>query len=107
MATWILLDDCSNSGYYCSECQKKVIKEGWSETVKKIKYCPNCGAKMSVRTFEKMNVLDKIKMEIAQFKTQCDSACLESEANCLTCNNFTFGSIFQIIDKYRKAEGNE
>ena len=23
---WILLDECSNSGYYCSECQKKVVK---------------------------------------------------------------------------------
>ena len=44
---WILLDECSNSGYYCSECHKKVIKEGWSKTVKKVKYCPNCGAKMA------------------------------------------------------------
>jgi len=43
---WILLDECANSGYYCSKCQKKLVKEGWSETVKKIKYCPNCGAKM-------------------------------------------------------------
>lgn len=45
-AHWILLDECSNGGYYCSECRKKVGKEGWSNTVKKIKYCPNCGAKM-------------------------------------------------------------
>lgn len=44
---WILLDECSNSGYYCSECHKKVIKEGWSKTVKKVKYCPNCGARMA------------------------------------------------------------
>ena len=43
---WILLDECSNSGYYCSNCQKKLVKEGWSDTVKKIKFCPNCGAKM-------------------------------------------------------------
>lgn len=43
---WILLDECANSGYYCSECQKKLVKEGWSKTVKKIKFCPNCGAKM-------------------------------------------------------------
>jgi len=40
---WILLDECSNSGYYCSKCKKKLVKEGWSDTVKKIKYCPNCG----------------------------------------------------------------
>lgn len=43
---WIELDNCSNSGYYCSECQKRVVKEGWSDTVKTIKYCPNCGCKM-------------------------------------------------------------
>lgn len=43
---WIELDNCSNSGYYCSKCQKKVVKEGWSDTVKKIKYCPNCGCRM-------------------------------------------------------------
>lgn len=43
---WIKLDNCSNSGYYCSECHKRVVKEGWSDTVKKIKYCSNCGAKM-------------------------------------------------------------
>lgn len=45
-AEWILLDECSNSGYYCSKCHKKVIKEGWSDTVKKVKYCPNCGRRM-------------------------------------------------------------
>ena len=43
---WILLDECANSGYYCSNCQKKLVKEGWSDTVKKIKFCPNCGAGM-------------------------------------------------------------
>ena len=43
---FILLDECANSGYYCSKCHKKVVKEGWSNTVKKIKYCPNCGIKM-------------------------------------------------------------
>lgn len=43
---WILLDECANSGYYCSECHKKVVREGWSKTVKKINYCPNCGADM-------------------------------------------------------------
>jgi len=43
---WIFLDECSNSGYYCSECNKKVAKEGWSNAVKKIKFCPNCGSDM-------------------------------------------------------------
>lgn len=41
---WVLLDECSNSGYYCSNCHKKVVKEGWSDTVKMIKYCPRCGS---------------------------------------------------------------
>ena len=45
---WVLLDECANSGYYCSECHKKLVKEGWSNTVKKIKFCTNCGAKMEV-----------------------------------------------------------
>jgi hypothetical protein len=45
---WILLEECANAGYYCSECRKRVVKEGWSGTVKKIKFCPNCGAKMEV-----------------------------------------------------------
>ena len=44
---WGFLDECTNSGYYCSECHKKLVKEGWSDTVKKIKFCPNCGAKMA------------------------------------------------------------
>lgn len=43
---WILFDECANAGYYCSECHKKIVREGWSKTVKKIKFCPNCGAMM-------------------------------------------------------------
>mgnify|MGYP002522407331 CR=1 FL=1 len=45
-APWIFLDNCANSGYYCSKCKKKLVKEGWSETVKKINFCPNCGERM-------------------------------------------------------------
>ena len=45
-AELVLLDNCENSGYYCSKCKKKLVKEGWSETVKKINFCPNCGADM-------------------------------------------------------------
>ena len=45
-APWIFLDNCANSGYYCSKCKKKLVKEGWSETVKQINFCPNCGADM-------------------------------------------------------------
>jgi hypothetical protein len=43
---WILLEECANAGYYCSECRKRVVREGWSGTVRKIKFCPNCGADM-------------------------------------------------------------
>jgi hypothetical protein len=49
---WVLLDECSNSGYYCSYCYKKLVKEGWSNTVKKIKYCPNCGSRMKMENGE-------------------------------------------------------
>ena len=42
----MFLDKCANAGYSCSNCSKKLVKLGWSGTVKKIKYCPNCGAKM-------------------------------------------------------------
>lgn len=47
---WIYLDECANSGYYCSICHKKLVKDGWSDTVKKIKFCPNCGADMRGET---------------------------------------------------------
>ena len=47
---WTLLEECANAGYYCSECRKRVVKEGWSGTVKKIKFCPNCGADMRSET---------------------------------------------------------
>lgn len=53
---WILLDECANSGYYCSNCQKKLVKEGWSQTVKKIKFCPNCGARMESEEISDRNM---------------------------------------------------
>ena len=46
MGKWIMLEECANAGYYCSECRKRVVREGWSGTVRKIKFCPNCGADM-------------------------------------------------------------
>lgn len=41
---WIFVSDCSNAGYYCSKCNKRIVREGWSKTVKRVKYCPNCGS---------------------------------------------------------------
>ena len=72
---WVLLDECSNSGYYCSECHKKLVKEGWSNTVKKIKYCPNCGCycggdDMSMKAYEKM--IDAIDFAIKATDSQDD-----------------------------------
>lgn len=46
-------------------------------------------------------VLDKIKADIEQYQADCDLSCSD-DGNCKTCNNITFGSIYRIIDKYRK-----
>lgn len=43
---WFLLDECSNSGVYCSICGKKVYKEDYANQKIKSKFCPNCGAIM-------------------------------------------------------------
>lgn len=47
---WLLLDECANSGVYCSHCHKKVYKEQYANQKIKSKYCPNCGAKMDKET---------------------------------------------------------
>ena len=46
------------------------------------------------------DVLDKIKADIEQYQADCDLSCSDN-ANCRTCNNITFGSIYRIIDKYK------
>ena len=47
---WISLTECANAGVYCSVCNKKVYKEDYAWSNKRIKmrsnYCPNCGARM-------------------------------------------------------------
>ena len=45
---WVLLDECSNAGVYCSICHKAVYRESaWYKNVHiKSNYCPNCGCKM-------------------------------------------------------------
>ena len=43
---WVVLDECANSGVYCSVCHKKVYKEEYANQKLKANYCPNCGAKM-------------------------------------------------------------
>ncbi len=52
---WVLLDDCSNEGVYCSECHKKVYKKDYNYANVKLKSkcCPNCGAIMDGE-FEKL-----------------------------------------------------
>ena len=43
---WMLLDDCSNAGIYCSVCHKKVYRTDYANQKIKSKYCPNCGSIM-------------------------------------------------------------
>ena len=45
-AHWVLLDECSNAGVYCSVCSKKVFKTDCANQKIKSKYCPNCGSIM-------------------------------------------------------------
>ena len=46
--SWVLLDECSNAGVYCSVCGKKVYKTDYANQKLKSKYCPNCGAIMDL-----------------------------------------------------------
>ena len=44
---WRSMYNCSNSGVYCSECNKSVLNTEYRKNVPiKSKYCPNCGSKM-------------------------------------------------------------
>lgn len=45
---WVLLDECSNEGVYCSVCNKKVYRKDYANQKVKSKYCPNCGAIMDL-----------------------------------------------------------
>ena len=48
-------------------------------------------------------MLDSIKADIERYQADCDLSCSD-DSNCRTCNNITFGTIYQIIDKYRKGD---
>ena len=48
-------------------------------------------------------LLDKIWAEIKQYQADCDLTCSD-DSNCRTCNNITFGTIYQIIEKYKKGD---
>ena len=41
---WIVLDFCSNSGIYCSECNNKIFEQTTKPKKKFSNYCPNCGS---------------------------------------------------------------
>lgn len=43
---WVLLDECSNAGVYCSVCHKKVYNEHYANVKPKSEICPNCMAIM-------------------------------------------------------------
>lgn len=49
------------------------------------------------------DTLDKIRAEVERFQANCDLSCSDG-SNCRTCNNITFGSVYRIIDKYRKGD---
>lgn len=42
---WVVLQDCANSGVYCSECQTKIF-DRYPMKKKLSQYCGHCGAKM-------------------------------------------------------------
>lgn len=41
---WIVLDDCSNAGIYCSECNNKIFVYPSKPKKKLSNFCPNCGS---------------------------------------------------------------
>lgn len=43
--SWIILDNCSNNGIYCSECRNKIFNYTTKPTKKRSQYCPNCGSR--------------------------------------------------------------
>ena len=42
---WVLLENCSNFGVYCSECQTKVF-DNYPFKKKFSYFCPHCGTRM-------------------------------------------------------------
>lgn len=42
----LVLDECSNSGIYCTACKCRIHREDFAYKILRAKYCPNCGAKM-------------------------------------------------------------
>ena len=54
----------------------------------------------------KTDVLDKIRAEIEQYETDCMFA--DTSKECKECDRVMFGTIYRIIDKYKKeSEGAE
>ena len=46
---WILLENCSNPGVYCSECHVKVF-DNYPFKKKFSYFCPHCGTRMEGET---------------------------------------------------------
>ncbi len=46
---WIYLENCSNSGVYCSECHTKVF-DNYPFKKKFSYFCPHCGTRMEGET---------------------------------------------------------
>ena len=64
---------------------------------------------MAVKALEqepKTNVLDKISTEIEQYEADCMFA--DTSKECKECDRVMFGTIYRIIDKYKKkSEGHD
>lgn len=43
--SWTVLEDCSNSGIYCTECNCKIFDFTHKPQKKLSQYCPHCGSK--------------------------------------------------------------
>ena len=52
--------------------------------------------------FYNSNVINGIIANIREYETECDMS--SDDANCKTCNNITFGSIYRIISKCLQGE---
>ena len=42
---WIVLDNCANSGIYCSKCNNKIFDYPSKPKKKLSNFCPNCGSR--------------------------------------------------------------
>ena len=57
---------------------------------------------MVIAELEQEPILDKIRAEIEMYEADCILA--DDSKECIECDKIVFGSIYRIIDKYRKEQ---